>query len=153
MAIKSNYNKGDAAKEFKDVQDEIDQEIFRGMSDLGERFAKGAREMVKSEGGFGDVTGNLRSSIGYFILKDGEIIKSDTKQFSGPKGSGIEGLTNLTAELLFVENKKGFQLVGIAGMNYASEVETRKMNVVTLQGDVMLIDIERYFKILENRFK
>jgi hypothetical protein len=153
MAIKSNYQRGDAEKEFRKVQDEIDFEIIRAMSYAGEKFVKDARNMTKTQGGFGDVTGNLRSSIGYFILKDGEIIKSDTKQVSGPKGDGGEGLATAITELLFIENKTGFQLVGIAGMNYASAVETRGLNVITLQGDVMLIDLEKFYKILENRFK
>lgn len=153
MAIKSTYKKGDAEREFWKIQEQIDQEIIRAMSYAGEKFVKDARNMNKSEGGFGDVTGNLRSSIGYFILKDGEIIKSDTKQFAGPKGTGSEGLATATTELLFIPKVAGFQLVGIAGMNYASHVETKGYNVVTLQGDVMLIDLERFFKILENRFK
>lgn len=146
MAITSDYNKGDAEKEFWKVQEEIDQEIIRAMSYAGEKFVKDAREMTKSQGGFGDVTGNLRSSIGYFILKDGEIIKKDFT------GSG-EGEKNAMTELLFLSNKEGFQMIGIAGMNYASYVESKGYNVITLQADTCLIDLERYFKILENRFK
>lgn len=153
MAIKSDYKKGDAAKEFRKIQDEIDKEIIRAMSYAGEKFVTNARNMTKTQGGFGDVTGNLRSSIGYFILKDGEIIKSDTKQFSGNKGNGSEGFASAITGLLYIEKKTGFQLVGIAGMNYASHVETKGLNVVTLQGDVMLIDLEKFYKILENRFK
>jgi hypothetical protein len=146
MAIKSTYKKGDAEREFWKVQEEIDLEIIRAMSYAGETFVKDARNMTKSQGGFGDVTGNLRSSIWYFILKDGEIIKS--------MGSGTsEGRITATAELIFIEKKPGFQLIGIAGMNYASHVETKGYNVVTLQGDVMLLDLEKFYKILENRFK
>lgn len=148
MAITSNYKMGDAEKEFWKVQEEIDLELIRAMSYAGEKFVKDAREMNKSQGGFGDVTGNLRSSIGYFILKDGEIIKKDFT------GSGI-GEQNAITELLFIANITGlhFQLIGIAGMNYASHVESRGLNVISLQADVCLIDLERFYKILENRFK
>ena len=146
MAITSDYNKGDAEKEFWKIQEEIDQEIIRAMSYAGEKFVRDARSMTKTQGGFGDVTGNLRSSIGYFILKDGDIIKKDFT------GSGI-GEQNAMTELLFLSNKEGFQMIGIAGMNYASYVESKGYNVITLQADVCLIDLEQYFKILENRFK
>ena len=146
MAITSDYQKGDAEKEFWKVQEEIDNEIIRAMSYAGEKFVRDARNMTKSEGGFGDVTTNLRSSIWYFLLKDGEIIK----KFG--EGTSIGEQAALT-ELLFIESKPGFQIIGIAGMNYASWVETRGYNVITLQGDIFLVDLEQFYKILENRFK
>ena len=54
---------------------DVEEKMIMVMQYTGEQFVKDARQMKKSEGWFGDVTGNLRSSIGYFILKDGQIIK------------------------------------------------------------------------------
>jgi hypothetical protein len=48
-----------------------------------------------------------------------------------------------------VPQKEGYQLIGVAGMDYASHVESKGYNVITSQGDIALVNIER----LLNKFK
>jgi len=105
------------------------------MQYTGEQFVKDARQMKKSDGGFGDVTGNLRSSIGYFILKDGQIIKSNLKGKASGKSAAQQFVETLP-------KKMGFQLIGIAGMNYASTVESKGKNVISIQAEAALIDLK-----------
>lgn len=69
----------------------IDQAIFSRLIRIGNNFVNNAR----SGGGYKDQTGNLRSSIGFIILKDGEIVY---ETFPGSKSEGVE-----------VAKKKGFR--------------------------------------------
>lgn len=89
----------------------------------GEMFVKYARE----SGNYHDQTGNLRSSIGYVLFLDKNIIAQnilDSTDKEGPKKAkqlAIEVASDYT----------GFLLVGLAGMNYAASVEARGYDVVT----------------------
>ena len=97
--------------------------------------------MTKSQGGFGDVTGNLRSSIGYFILKDGKIIIENRKLST----KGTDKITGYGAAIHLlneVQKITGYQLIGVAGMGYAAYVESLGYNVITIQADVALINLK-----------
>lgn len=102
----------------KDIADGI---IFR-FTQIGEECVRIARE----SGDYGDVTANLRSSIGYVILYDGKpVVYGAPKQYSGKKGNGEAGpsaaeelLTSLQAKFPW-----GIVLIICAGMKYAAYVE------------------------------
>ena len=124
--------------------EEIEERIIRILARVGEEFVKAAREMSKSQGGFSDVTGNLRSSIGYFILKDGEIINRRIylSNVGTDRKKGIETSMKLVQQLPeFI----GYRLVGIAGMNYASHVESKGYNVISIQKELAFINLKEYF--------
>ena len=131
--------------EMMQVVDQIEEDVVEAMAYAGEEFVTEAREMNKSEGGFGDVTGNLRSSIGYFILKDGEVIDQ------GYTGNA-EGKHAANKVLGLVKRNRGIQLVGVAGMEYATYVESKGFNVISRQGDAMLVDLEKYIKDIQYKF-
>lgn len=118
---------------------EVEEKMIMLMQYAGEQFVKDARQMKKSEGGFGDVTGNLRSSIGYFILKDGQIIHSNLKGKAAGKSAAKQMVDSL-------EKKTGLQLVGVAGMEYASIVESKGKNVISIQAEAALIDLKDLMK-------
>ncbi|GAB2547166.1 hypothetical protein [Spirosoma aerophilum] len=96
--------------------------IYR-LSYLGEQCVNHARSLDT----YKDQTGNLRSSIGYIIVKDGQIVK---KSFVG---STVEGKqTGLTfASQLASEIGLGWGLIVVAGMNYALKVESMGLDVLT----------------------
>lgn len=75
---------------------------------------------------FSDWTGNLRSSIGYVIYKDGEPID---EKFPGEYETG-RNKGKEVAESVEVP-KKGFVLVVVAGMDYALAVEAKNYDVIT----------------------
>lgn len=92
--------------------------LITNLQYIGERAVKEAR----LRGSYIDRTGNLRSSIGYVILKDGYPIKhSDSKQYH----KGFEGLRASQKLLDQVASTypTGITLVVCAGMEYASYVE------------------------------
>ena len=102
--------------------EEAIEEAITGLAAIGEHAVTIARD----QGSYNDITGNLRSSIGYVILRDGEpVLQGESRQFSGPKGDGKEGVQVAEALLdqLRSEYPSGLVLIVCAGMNYASFVE------------------------------
>ena len=100
-----------------------DQKIIEALQYIGENFVTKAR----NTGNYSNNTGNLRSSIGYVILKDGQIVDSN---FPGDKAGGVsEGMK--TAEDVAADYPQGFVLIGVAGMSYAAAVESRGFDVIT----------------------
>lgn len=82
---------------------------------------------ARNNGSYEDQTGNLRSSIGYAVLMNGQVIQSDhvDKIKNGDEGVS-EGLAFLQKRIQKAK-KKGVCLIVTAGMNYADYVETRKV--------------------------
>lgn len=146
MALKVHFDMKASLAEHMGVAAQIEMDILNAMRFAGEQFVRDARSMSKEEGGFGDVTGNLRSSIGYFILKDGHLFESDLK-------GTTEGQLAAQIVLATIGHRMGYMLVGVAGMNYASHVESRGLNVISLQADAAIIDLTKYFKAIENKYK
>lgn len=96
--------------------------IIKQLSYIGEECIRIARE----NGSYNDITGNLRSSIGYVILYDGKPVRHGvSKQCSGEKGNGEQGASAAEALLQKLQAKFpwGIVLIVCAGMNYASYVE------------------------------
>lgn len=85
---------------------------------------------AKDNGSYIDQTGNLRSSIGYAVVVDGQIVRS---KVSEQVKDGVAGKGEATAFLsrLASEHKTGICLIVVAGMNYAVYVEGRGKNVLT----------------------
>jgi len=100
--------------------------IIAALHYIGQEFIKNAR----NGGDYTDRTGNLRSSIGYGIFKDGKFIESVFQ----PAGNDQGGKGVQEAKKTAKENasKKGISLVVTAGMNYAAAVEGKGYNVLTL---------------------
>lgn len=89
---------------------------------IGDMCVNHART-VPLPSGFRDDTGNLRSSIGFIIVKRGQVIQwSDFSAVkNGSKGSS-EGKN--FAGSLAKKFRKGIALIVVAGMNYAYYVES-----------------------------
>jgi len=52
----------------------IEQRIVWTLAMVGEAFVNAAREKTPAEGSFTDQTGDLRSSIGWVVARDGNIL-------------------------------------------------------------------------------
>ena len=99
--------------------------IIKQLSYIGEECVKVARD----SGRYNDITGNLRSSIGYVILYDGKPVQyGASKQYSGEKGNGELGAAAAESLLQKLQAKFpwGIVLIVCAGMNYAAYVEYHK---------------------------
>lgn len=100
----------------------LTQSIIETLSYIGERAVTIARE----QGNYNNITGNLRSSIGYVVLHDGQSVVGGSSQvYSGEAGNGEEGAQVAQDLLLRLQNEypQGIVLIVCAGMKYASFVE------------------------------
>lgn len=118
---------------------------------------------------FQDQTGNLRSSMGFVVAKDGKILETGgftqvhgngenmaivsfkTKEgkevnfhAKGISGDGHEGLVKGKeyAEELARNAGKGYVLIIVAGMNYAGYVETKGYDVLTKTGTYLESEVK-----------
>ncbi len=94
----------------------------------GEKFI----EVARRSGSYKDQTGNLRSSIGYIIAKDGEVVKENFKE----SDKGTDKTTGKykgrrLAEEVSLSHTGGYILVGVAGMEYATAVEAKGYEVIS----------------------
>jgi len=99
--------------------------IISRLEYVGWEFVKMARE----GGGYNDVTGNLRSSIGFVVVDRGRIVNENFDN----KGKGFVGVKKakkLTKELAS-KYSNGYTLIVVAGMEYAAAVENKGKDVIT----------------------
>mgnify|MGYP004444820349 CR=1 FL=1 len=127
--IKAQANKG-----------EPNPTILRMLTYIGEKMCTHARNVTPghASGGYDDQTGNLRSSIGFGVLYNGELqevggFKRVEGHVTDPKGQdptqiGEEAIATY-AEMM---PRKGYCIVVVAGMNYARYVEDKGYNVLHL---------------------
>lgn len=153
-----------AKYDFSDVDEFLEdcfREVFAKLVEMGEEAYATAFE----EGRYQNITGNLRSSLGYVIAQDGKIIKEGgfkqvqgrgenyekvffttktqkTVQFwaRGKAGDGSEGSRQgLEYARSLALKSKGLMLIVVAGMDYASYVnDIHHLNVIdTAQAKVI----------------
>ena len=105
----------------------IEQRIIYTLAMVGESFVNDARNKTPAEGSFIDQTGDLRSSIGYVVAKNGDIL---TAKFEGKTAEGKAQGQKIADEVLR-KNPVGIILVVVAGMEYACAVESKGKDVIT----------------------
>lgn len=125
------WKKSDINRLFKKVGERADMVIYQILQRTGEEFVKVAR----LSGQYIDHTGNLRSSIGYVIAKEGKILGKDFKaseSIGTDKETGKREAEQLATDLVRTYNN-GYVLIAVAGMKYAVFVEAMEnKDVVSL---------------------
>lgn len=94
----------------------------------------------RGAGEYLDDTANLRNSIGYYVLRNGEIVRG---RVEGP-GEAVSAAQGVLQQVPKVT--VGYQLIGVAGMDYASYLESKGFNVITSQAMVALTNVEERMK-------
>lgn len=118
----------------------LQQALVRNMCVIGEQVLNAAR----STNSYKDQTGNLRSSLGYVVAVDGEIVTmSDFAVVQGPKGNSGEGAKTGKEYVLEVLRNfpQGIVLLVVAGMSYAACVSAKGYDVLDsaqLQADKLV---------------
>lgn len=124
--ITPQFNSNDIERILREKIEKYHQKVIRILRIVGDKCINEAREY----GSYQDRTGNLRSSIGYIVLKDGKAIEKGGFKLTKSGGNGQkEGETFINK--VTSQYPKGFVLVVVAGMKYASYVEARNYNVLT----------------------
>lgn len=122
MSLTALFSIANITNSFTKAIKEVDDKTLKTLQFMGETFVNNAR--VK--GNYNDRTGNLRSSIGYIIVSNGNIVKSNFET----SGSGSDGITGKNkadefANEVALKTPKGIILIGVAGMEYSLYVEQR----------------------------
>ncbi|WP_228409804.1 hypothetical protein [Chryseobacterium sp. T16E-39] len=111
---------------------EINQRFVQAHEDINSKMLRVLRYVAelaineaRANGSYRDVTGNLRASVGYSIIIDGKI---EYENYSG-NSVGVGKGKSLAREL--ASQQPEIALVIVAGMKYASQVESRGRNVLT----------------------
>lgn len=118
-------------------KEELERILIKRFTMTGEDCVKIARE----SGNYRDWSGNLRSSIGFVVLKDGQpVAEGQPEQFSGPKGNGEQGPAAAKALLTHLQAKfpTGIVLIVCAGMNYAAFVENLSHKDVLTTAELLM---------------
>lgn len=110
------------------IEQHIQQQIERNQRAIINAFeyaGVACQNEARENGGYTDRTGNLRSSIGYAIIVDGQIHSSSTESNTGGEVA--------RQQILELASKfpHGIALVLVAGMKYAAHVEAINLNVLT----------------------
>lgn len=126
VSLIPKFKAADIKRLLNERKDRIEQALLLRLQRIGEEFVTNARDKAT----FTDRTGNLRSSIGYVIMKDGKQVFSNFKS-SGKKGK--EGATKAkeVAKEAAGNYPTGLVLIGVAGMDYAAAVESKGFDVIT----------------------
>ena len=111
------------------VEDLIDRYVV-----AGKKFVKKARAQTKGEGGFGNITWNLRSSIGFVITYNNKIIFEYFPPIKGGTVGEKNGLAYAQEIAVLVSELDAVTLIIVAGEDYASFVEAKDKDVITQIG-------------------
>ena len=128
--ITPQFNSNDIERILREKIEKYHQKVIRILRIVGEKCINEAR----TNGSYQDQTGNLRSSIGYVVLQDGKPIEKGgftptergTKKGKDGQKEGESFINKVISQY-----PKGFVLVVVAGMKYASYVEARNYNVLS----------------------
>ena len=104
---------------FDHFQNRAEERMLKLLQGAGEKFVEVARKSAS----FDDHSGNLRSSIGYVIAKDGEVLTENFQE----SDKGTDKITgkykgHRLAKEVSLSHTGGYVLVGVAGMEYAAAV-------------------------------
>jgi hypothetical protein len=128
MPITPRFTPEDIQRQIEKSLRIIEEEQIIILQKLGEMCVTRAREIPKDIG-FEDQTGNLRSSIGYTVFKNGIALHEFYEQVAPkhPKKGAVYDGAQKGAELarkVGAKYKQGIALVVTAGMSYAIYVES-----------------------------
>jgi hypothetical protein len=149
FSITADFNLNDLNDDLDKFIEEAENHLVEKLKASGKQFVNRARELTKAEGGFGNITWNLRGSIGYVIVKDHDII--DT--YFPPLLDGAEGTATGKAyaeELALLMDDGDVMLICVAGMEYAYYVEAKGKDVISGSWDHLTTELTSSLNQLNN---
>ena len=141
MAVKCNYQQ--VKIQTQEIADKLHKQILNSFIQAGEEFVTQARNQVQSheQGTYLNQTTNLRNSVGYYIFHNGERVFK--------KEGDVSPSDECVTKILELVDPDGYQLIGFAGMNYASYVEDLGYNVITAQADTCIANLTGFLERLK----
>lgn len=139
MGVRVNFSYNELERAMRKDLIAIERNIIRIMKYCGEQFVSDARNALHispsefPKGDYTDRTANLRNSIGYFVLRDSDVVETASN-------------SDAQSVLSSIPPKRGYRLIGVAGMNYASALEARGYNVITSQEGECFVNLGKMLK-------
>lgn len=126
--------------------------LIAGEAKTAARLVGGSINLASADG-FNDDTGNLRSSIGFILLYDGEVVYQDFQLSTGgtDKQTGLD-TGKAYADKIGKDFSQGWAIITVAGMEYASWVEALGYDVITGSTMGAQKKLERAFQNVINAF-
>ncbi|WP_141202128.1 hypothetical protein [Sphingobacterium cellulitidis] len=133
------------------IEKEIENQTIQHLSKILNRAIELVRTKMLNKS-YQDHTGNLNSSTGFIIYKDGKVVHKDFREsaIGTDKATGLKEGLNVALSVL--RGSKGWGVVFASGMEYASWVESRGFEVLRgTQGniDVLLKEAFEEFETIE----
>jgi len=139
--IKPRFTAESVKKDLAERMKRLERSILLRLQYIGETFINNARE----KGAYNDVTGNLRSSIGYVVLKNGKVVYGSRFEVLKDGTSGSDKGKIYLKEIALKFNT-GYVLIVVAGMDYAAAVESKGKDVLTASSIIAKADLRKAFK-------
>jgi hypothetical protein len=127
---------------------QVDRAIVSRLSYIGESFIINAR----AKNTYTDQTGNLRSSIGYIVARNGKKVAGSEFESIKDGTDGSKKGRKFIKNLIYKYNT-GYVLICVAGMDYAAAVESRGKDVLTGSSLIAKKQLKAAFKSLKSNFK
>jgi len=146
ITISANFSMSDIEAYIREEEEAWYDEIVDSLRRLGERLVDKARRQTKQDGGFGNITWNLRSSIGMCIVDETGLIR---ETYFPPIGKGEHG-NKIGREMseaiaLYGREAQEICMVFVAAEQYAIFVQAKGKDVIShvigdsLQGELAKI--------------
>ena len=138
MGLKVKFNLQGVDKDIERHQKRLERIVQDVFMAEGEKLTSHIRNRSKQESWI-DQTGNLRSSVGYVVVKDGMKVGTSTFQQvkDGSEGSRVGAAY---AEQRALEQKSDYALSVVAGMEYAEFVEAHENKDVLASARLIAAD-------------
>ena len=150
MPIKANFTSDTIRSSFEKFLQVIEKQQIEKLQYLGELCVEHAK-LVPPDVGFTDQTGNLRSSIGYMVFKNGVAIHDNYVQ-TKEGNKGVKAGQRL-AKKVGSKYPQGIVLVVTAGMNYAVHVESKGRDVLTSAESLARQELPKMIESLVSNIK
>lgn len=144
LSLVPKFNRNQIIQAIAGRKQLIEDAILMRLQRTGEKFIKNARLNAS----FTDRTGNLRSSFGYIIIKNGSDV---AEGFAGGKGKEGKEAAQRVIEEVKQKFPSGYVLIGVAGMEYAAAVESLGYDVITGSSQQAEIELRKAMVELGNK--
>lgn len=116
-------------QEIEEKTKRLREDLIYNLSDVGEQCVNAARITSMKGRDYTDRTGNLRSSTGYVLVVDGEIVSHSSFDAIGGGATGASK-GKAFAESLAANHPNDIALIVVAGMHYAEYVAAKGYDVL-----------------------
>jgi len=129
----------------KEMYDEVDRKTLEAFKLVLAEALKIQRARMRMDGGYDDLTGQLRSSTGGIIFKDGKVLFEDFQL--SPYGSNRAPGMKEGKELAFsqLRESQGWGIVLVAGKEYAGWVQAKGLSVLATAESEVRKSLEQAF--------